>query len=541
MSLALVIGGTRSGKSVHAERIASSSGLPVRYIATADGSDRDMAKRIAAHVERRQAGWEVVEVADVLTEALAEADRRCLLLDGLGAWIGGIMHRAGVFDSSEDTATHACAQARDHVIEQLRRLLLAAGAGAYVVVVAEHAGEGLLPPDVGSRNWLDLLGEAVQMLSASATRVDLVVAGRAVALPAAVTLPAASTENGLSELRHHGDRDVHPGDADHAVNVMAGGPPGWLRDALRDTLESGIDRYPDEREACEAIAAAHERDVAEVVPTNGAAEALWLLGPALQPRLAACVHPAFTESEAALRAHGVPVLRAMRDPEHGFAIDPTAVPPDADLVVIGNPASPSGTLDPVSALLALRRPGRTLVVDEAFMDLVPGEPATLVRERLEDVIVIRSLTKTLAIPGLRAGYALAAPGLAERLRRVRPPWSANALALAALAAAARRPDALVQAAERAQRERDDLAERLRAIPSVRVWPGAANFCLVEVPDGQRVVQALRDRAIAVRSAASFPGLGADHLRVTARDPDANERLANALAGALSATCQEAVQ
>lgn len=401
--------------------------------------------------------------------------------------------------------------------------------------MAEHAGEGLLPPDAGSRSWLDLLGETVQMLSVSASRVDLVVAGRAVALP------AATAEDGLRELRHHGDRDVRSGDSDHAVNVMAGGPPGWLRDALRETLESGIDRYPDEREACEAIAASHQRDVAEVVPTNGAAEALWLLGPALRPRLAACVHPAFTESEAALRAHGVPVLRAMRDPRRSFALDPAAVPPDADLVIVGNPASPSGTLDPISAVLALRRPGRILVVDEAFMDLVPGEPATLARERLEDVLVIRSLTKTLAIPGLRAGYALAAPELAERLRGVRPPWSANALALTALAAAARRPDALAQTAERVQREREDLAQRLRAIPGVRVWPAAANFCLIEVPGGQRVLQALRDRAIAVRPAASFPGLGADHLRVTARDPDANERLAHALAGALDATRQEAMQ
>lgn len=531
MSLTLVIGGTRSGKSAHAERIASASGLPVRYIATADRSDPLMAERIAAHVQRRPASWEVVEVADELTDALAAADRRCLLLDGLGAWIGGVMHRAGAFGSSEVTAgssevTAVTARAcvRGHVLEHLRLLLLTAQAGACVVVVTEHASEGLLPPDAGSRSWLDLLGEAVQTLSSSAARVDLVVAGRAVTLPA--------PRDGLPALRHHGDRDVRPGDADHAVNVVAGGPPGWLRDALRDALEHSVDRYPDERQACEAIAAAHERHAREVVPTNGAAEALWLLGPALQPRLAACVHPGFTESEAALLAHGVPVVRAMRDPERGFALDPAAVPSDADLVVVGNPASPSGTLDPACALLALRRPGRTLVVDEAFMDLVPGEPATLAREQLDDVIVIRSLTKMLAIPGLRAGYALAAPALAEQVRSVRPPWSANALALAAIAAAARRPDALAEAAERAQRERRDLAERLRAIPGVRVWPGAANFCLIEVPDGRQVVRALRDRAIAVRPAASFPGLGADHLRVTARDPDANARLAATLAEVL---------
>ena len=75
------------------------------------------------------------------------------------------------------------------------------------------------------------------------------------------------------------------------------------------------------------------------------------------------------------------------------------------------------------------------------------------RERLDDVIVVRSLTKAASIPGLRAGYAIAPPALAERLRAVRPPWSANALALAALAAAADHPAELAAIAERAAAER----------------------------------------------------------------------------------------
>jgi histidinol-phosphate/aromatic aminotransferase/cobyric acid decarboxylase-like protein len=157
-----------------------------------------------------------------------------------------------------------------------------------------------------------------------------------------------------------------------------------------------------------------------------------------------------------------------------------------------------------------------------------------VRERLGDVIVVRSLTKALAVPGLRVGYAVAAPALAARLRAARPPWSCNTLALAALAAAAQHPDAIAAIAERAAAERADLAARLAAIPGVRVWPAAANFCLVEVADGPAVVAALRGRAIAVRPAASFPGLGPGHLRITARAPAANARLAEALAEALGA-------
>jgi histidinol-phosphate aminotransferase len=163
------------------------------------------------------------------------------------------------------------------------------------------------------------------------------------------------------------------------------------------------------------------------------------------------------------------------------------------------------------------------------MDLVPGEPGSLVGEPLPDVIVVRSLTKSMAIPGLRAGYAVAAPALADRLRAVRPPWSANVLALTALTAVAERPEELAAAADRVVAERTDLELRLDEIEGMRRWQGAVNFCLIEVSDGPRVAAGLRERGIAVRSAASFPGLGPDHLRLTARTPAENERLALALA------------
>ncbi len=552
MNLTLVIGGTRSGKSAHAERLAQQHRLPVRYIATADADDPTMAERISAHVARRPKGWTTVQATARLADALADADGTCVLVDGLGVWIAGAMHRAGAFDLSDGEAStlDATRRIREGLLAQIDELLEAADASAdsWLIVVAEQAGEGVLPTDRPSRVWLDTLGEGTQRLAARAARVELVVAGRAINIGGSPTSgevqPHVSGATGLGRqpgpkaadsLRHHGDRAVRPGDADHAVNVIAGAPPGWLRAELRDALEQDAGRYPDERVAVSALAALHGRDTAEIVPTNGGAEALWLIPAALRPALAACVHPGFTEAEAALRAHGVPVARVLRERERGFALDPGVVPAEADLVVVGNPASPSGTLDPAATLLALRRPGRVLVVDEAFMDLVPGEPATLVRERLNDVIVVRSLTKALSIPGLRAGYAVAPAALAARLREVRPPWSANALALAALSAAARHPDALAAIAERAGAEREDLEHRLADISGVRSWPSAANFCLVEVANGPAVLAALRERRIAVRAAASFPGLGPGDLRVTARAPEANERLVAALAEAVNAS------
>ncbi|HST39823.1 MAG TPA: bifunctional adenosylcobinamide kinase/adenosylcobinamide-phosphate guanylyltransferase [Conexibacter sp.] len=549
MSFALLLGGTRSGKSARAEAIAAATGLPVRYVATADGADPSLRGRIAAHVARRPDAWETVEVGERLGDALGEPGARCVLLDGLGPWIATALHRAGAFDDPSPERIAPVEVAVEAQIEQLvaAAATVVAGGGA-VIVVAEQAGEGVLPPDRASRAWLDLLGSATQRIAAAADRVELVVAGRPLTLVAAQDAPGTAQDapafaqgapaiahdapDDLAALRTHGDTAVRPGDADHAVNVRADGPPPWLREALQAALDGDATRYPDERAACAALAALHGRAPEEIVAANGAAQALWLLPAALRPRLAACVHPGFTEAEAALRAHGVEVVRVLRDPARDFALDPAAVPAEADLVVVGNPASPSGTLDPAAALLALRRPGRVVAVDEAFMDLVPGEPGSLARERLDDVIVFRSLTKSLAIPGLRAGYAIAPRALADRLRAVRPPWSVNALALAALTALAARPEALADAAERTREEREDLQRRLAAIDGLRTWPAAANYCLVEVVDGAAIAAALRERRIAVRQAASFPGLDGRHLRLTARTPQENERLVSALAEAV---------
>jgi histidinol-phosphate/aromatic aminotransferase/cobyric acid decarboxylase-like protein len=327
-------------------------------------------------------------------------------------------------------------------------------------------------------------------------------------------------------LRRHGDTMVRPGDADHAVNVLAGGPPPWVAAALADALaDHRVTRYPDPAAALGAVADLHGRHPDEVVLTNGGAEALWLLGPALSPRRAALLQPGFTETEAALHAHGIPVVRVRSAGE---------IPADADLVVLTNPASPTGALRQRADVLALREPGRILVVDEAFMSMVPGETESLARQPLEDVIVVRSLTKLLSVPGLRVGYALAPAPLTARLHRVRPPWAANAMALAVITAAAEHRHELAGLAVRAASEREDLISALAAIPGVAVFPSHTNFVLIRVPDGAAVVRALRDRAIAVRPADSFPGFGPDHIRVTARDSAANRRLAVALAESLEA-------
>ncbi len=161
--------------------------------------------------------------------------------------------------------------------------------------------------------------------------------------------------DGEPDLRHHGDVDAAPGLLDFAVNVQGDGPPDWLRDRLAAVLHD-LGRYPSaahDARARAAVAARHGRRPDEVLLLAGSAEGFALL-PALRPRLAAVLHPGFTEPEAALRAAGVPVRRVLTDAADGHRLHPDAVPADADLVVVGNPTNPTGRAAP-----GRRRSGRS--------------------------------------------------------------------------------------------------------------------------------------------------------------------------------------
>ncbi|WP_329340643.1 Rv2231c family pyridoxal phosphate-dependent protein CobC [Streptomyces sp. NBC_00663] len=327
------------------------------------------------------------------------------------------------------------------------------------------------------------------------------------------------------DLRHHGDAEVRDDGArltDLAVNVRADTPPRWLRERIAESLTE-LAAYPDGREARAAVAARHGLPAERVLLTAGAAEAFVLLARALETRHPLVVHPQFTEPEAALRDAGHTVDRLLLREEDGFRLDPDAVPEDADLVVIGNPTNPTSVLHPADTIARLARPGRTLVVDEAFMDAVPGEREALAgRTDVPGLVVLRSLTKTWGLAGLRIGYVLAAPETVEELERAQPLWPVSTPALAA-ARACVAPQALAEAAHAAHRI---AADRAHLVAGLREFapdglmvaePAEGPFVLVRLPRAAAVRRHLRDLGFAVRRGDTFPGLDEEWLRLAVRD------------------------
>ncbi|MFD5076891.1 Rv2231c family pyridoxal phosphate-dependent protein CobC [Streptomyces sp. NPDC058371] len=327
------------------------------------------------------------------------------------------------------------------------------------------------------------------------------------------------------DLRHHGDaemRDEGSTLTDLAVNVRSGTPPVWLRERIAESL-TGLAAYPDGRAARAAVAARHGLPVEQVLLTAGAAEAFVLLARALKVRHPVVVHPQFTEPEAALRDAGHTVGRVLLREEDGFRLDPAAVPEAADLVVIGNPTNPTSVLHPAALIAGLARPGRTLVVDEAFMDAVPGEREALAgRVDIPGLVVLRSLTKTWGLAGLRIGYVLAASETVAELERAQPLWPVSTPALAA-AAACVSSQALAEAAHAAHRIAADRAHLVAGLREFEpdglrvVEPAEGSFVLVRLPRAAAVRRHLRDLGFAVRRGDTFPGLGEDWLRLAVRD------------------------
>ena len=328
------------------------------------------------------------------------------------------------------------------------------------------------------------------------------------------------------DLHHHGDTEVGAGLIDLAVNVRHEPMPRWLAQPIADSL-GRLSAYPDAGEATAAVAARHRRDPAEVLLTAGAAQAFVLLAQALRDaRRPVVVHPQFTEPEAALRNAGHQVERVLLRPEDGFRLDPAQVAEDADLVFVGNPTNPTSVLHPAADLARLARPGRVLVIDEAFSDItfrpgVAGEPESLAGCRdMPGLVVLRSLTKTWGLAGLRIGYLLGPADLLPRLAAAQPLWAVSTPALAAATACAS-PIAVAAEREIAQRlaaERAHLVEQLQHVPHVTLaGEPAAAFVTVRLGGAARIRLELRKRGYAVRRGDTFPGLGDDWLRIAVRD------------------------
>ncbi len=279
----------------------------------------------------------------------------------------------------------------------------------------------------------------------------------------------------------------------------------------------------------------------QIVVGNGSTELIDVLPRALGIHRLLVVQPTFSEYTAAMvRAGGqatalyadrsnqyaIPIAHLCRVMETGRS-DGRPI----DGVILCHPNSPTGqacSADDVARLAtAARRRGLWLVIDEAFADYCPDRSVLPHAASWPGVVVLRSMTKFYALPGLRVGYAVATPTVIRRLRRQLPPWSISVMgqvaALAALNDAAHARKSLQFMA----RERERMRRLLTALPGCVVMPTYANYFLVELPRGRHagdITEQLRSRGLLIRDCSSVPGTNSRSIRVAVRTVQENDRL-----------------
>lgn len=329
---------------------------------------------------------------------------------------------------------------------------------------------------------------------------------------------------------------------DFSANGNVIGPSPRVAEAVAAV---DLSRYPD-RSASRLrteLAAREQLPAESVVAGNGSTELIWALARAyLAPEDRALVLvPTYGEYEVASRATGATVASFPSLPLDRSPGGPLPLPDAAALaarlrggsprlVWLGHPNNPTGRPAPLAELRGVIEdlPEVLFVVDEAYLTLCETAPSAAPLISGGNVGVLRSLTKDLGLAGLRAGYLLAAPEIADVVRRVIPPWSVSSVAQAGAVAALADPEHLDRARTAVAASRAHLTSGLKRI-GLHPYPSVANFVLVSV-GSPGIAERLLARGFAVRDCASF-GLP-DCIRIGVRSLPEQDLLLAALAEVL---------
>ena len=327
---------------------------------------------------------------------------------------------------------------------------------------------------------------------------------------------------------------------DFSASINPLGPPPGVAEAVAAAFARVV-HYPDDGapELRAALAGYHGCRPDEVCVANGSTELIWALPRAVGGRRALVVAPPFGEYAQALVQAGWQVDYLLTTAAEGFTLplDQLAerLAAGYDLLLLGNPGNPTGALVPPATVAEVTRLCRQrstfLALDEAFMDFCEESSAKGIVLNAERGMILRSLTKFFALPGLRLGYALGPTAVIARLAAQVPPWSVGTLAQAAGLAALADPAYRERTRQLIAEERCWLALQLAELPALQVYPAAANYLLVEMTTGLPAA-VLRDRLLAerilIRECSTFVGLDNRFFRVAVRSRADNDRLVAAL-------------
>lgn len=325
---------------------------------------------------------------------------------------------------------------------------------------------------------------------------------------------------------------------DFSANINPLGPPTALKEKWNDFYQE-ITVYPDPfaENLKNRIAESEQTSVNSILIGNGGAELITLVARFLSGKRVVVVEPSFSEYEKACRANKCEIqYHQLLEPNFELSIDellPTLS--SADALFLCNPNNPTGIQYPVSTVISIiqecEKQNCFVILDEAFYDFLKDYQSFIPYiNKFSNLIIIRSMTKMFAIPGLRLGYLAAAPDIIAALRPLQPHWSINTIALLAGELCLQNKEFMNETQVYISEERERLFTFFKKNNFVNT-SSQVNFYLLRDPNLQEQIsffEFLLLKGIIPRHTFNFPGLEGNWLRFAIKSKEENSKLMEVL-------------
>ncbi len=327
---------------------------------------------------------------------------------------------------------------------------------------------------------------------------------------------------------------------DFCIPVNLHFPPPELVEMIRSNLGEILRYYPDYAEV-------HQQHIGEmtglapetIVPCNGSTEIITLLCQKAAGPIVTSV-PTFSRWTDLPEELHVPLYTIMRRRENGFRLEVGEIVKrvrevEARTLVISNPNNPTGawlTLDQVKTLAHSLEDLDAVIIDESFIDFSDLESAAALAANTQNLIIVKSMGKSIGWHGVRLGYAVAEPARAQAMRKRLPFWNINGLAAYVLKTVTRFKREYQASFALVAEDRRYMTERLATVPGLTIYPSRANFLFIELPNGVSG-RTLRDRllknhGVMVRECSNKIGSTEQYLRLAVQGRVAVDVLVPAL-------------
>ena len=322
---------------------------------------------------------------------------------------------------------------------------------------------------------------------------------------------------------------------DYSININPLGVPKSLKKAINHSI-SKLELYPDikNRKATEILANFHSLNINNIVIGNGATELIYLAIQTIKPRKALIPMPTFIEYQRACKLVGCEVIPYKLEKDDDFELNVDdfikKIDNSVDMIILCNPNNPTSKIIDKNSMKKLleycQTKGIYLMIDEAFADFTLSDiSVTGYIKKYANLIIIRSLTKFFAVPGLRIGYAVSCESLCELFIANQYPWSVNYFASIVCEIALKDLNYISKTKKWLNQEPKRFYDMLSALDGIKVYKPSANYILIEIEQtlSSIMTDRLLNKGILVRDASNFKFLDSHFIRIAIKDKKSNDK------------------